>query len=573
MSSSSGTFSVSGLVSGLDTKTLISQLMTIERQPITRVQNQISTLQAEKTAMQGLRTTLLTLTNAVKDFKLKDVFGQYGVTSSESTVATTSVTGANPVSGAYTIHVSQLASATIAKSSATLGAKIDPAAKLNASGISSSIEAGTFTINGVTLNVDPATQSLNDVLSAINSSGAGVTATYDSATDTVTFANTAAGNTNMINFGATADTGTFLDALNVKGATQLSNGSGSTSVTSTKNLGALDTSQTLDTMNFAGGTVTSGTFSINGVSITVDSASDTLGDVLQRINDSDAGVVATYDASSDKIQVRSNTLGSRTVSFASGTSNFLSLSNLTNATQAVGTDAKFTVNGGAEQTRNTNEVTDAINGITVNLLSTGDTTVTVKTDNSGIVDSVKKVIEAFNTAITEIGTATASDGTLANQGDIQAIANNLWNTSFSQVTGLSGSYTNLAQLGITTGSAFDASAVQQLELDETTFTEALTKSRSNVAEVFNNSDGTGIMDQLTSYLDSVSGTTGFLYDRVKSNGSIDRDISDLNNRITDMTERADAKEKQLKDKYAKLETQLSTLKAQSSYFSSWSSSI
>lgn len=569
----SGSFSVGGLVSGLDTTTLISQLMSIERQPIKRVQSQVSTLQEEKTAIQGLRTTLLSLTNAVKDFKLKDVFGKYSAASSETTVATASVSGASPVNGAYALKVTQLASATIAKSSATLGAKIDPAAKLDASGISSNIEAGTFTINGVTLNVDPAAQSLNDVLSTINASSAGVTATYDATSDTVTFANTAAGNTNMINFGATDDTSTFLDALNVKGATQLSNGGGSTSVTSTKNLGALDTSQTLSTMNFASGTVTSGTFSINGVNITVDAASDTIGDVLQKINDSDARVTASYDSTSDRIQVRSNTLGSRTVSFTSGTSNFLDLTNLTTATQAIGTDAKFTVNGGAEQTRNTNEVTDAINGITLDLLSTGDTTVTVKTDNSGIVDAVNKMITAFNTAVTEISKATATDGTLANQGDIQAISSYLWNNVFSQVTGLSGSYSNLAQLGITTGSTFDASSVQQLQLDETVFTEALTDSRSNVAEVFNNSDGTGIIDQLSSYLDSVTGTSGFLYDRSKSNGSIDREISDLNSRITNMTERADAKEQQLKLKYAKLETQLSTLKSQGSYFSSWSSSL
>jgi len=569
----SGTFSVGGLISGLDTSTLISQLMAIEKQPITRVQNQVTELGTEKSAIRSLRTTLTTLANAVKDFALKDVFGKFAATSSETSVATAEVTGSNPVNGAYTINVTQLASATVARSSATLGGVINPGTALDSSGMTTDVTAGTFTINGVTLTVDPATQSLNDILAAINGSSAGVTATYDSVTDTVTIANSASGNTNMINFGATDDTSNLLDALNVKGATQLSNPSGSTSATSTRNLGALDTSKTLSGMNFAGGTVTAGTIIINGISVSVNPTTDTMGDLLQRINDSDAQVTATYDSSTDKIQLISSTLGSRTISFSSGTSNFLALANLTTAAQTAGTDAKFTVNGGAEQTRNTNEVTDAISGVTLGLLSNGTSTVTVKTDNAGIVEAVNKFVSAFNQAITDISSLTATDGSLAGQSDIKEVSNYLWGNAFSQISGADSSYSNLTGLGITTGSTFDASAVQQLQLDETTFTEALSKSRSSVASVFNNPSGTGIMDVLTNYLNDITGTSGFLNDRSKSNGTIDQQISDLNARIDAMEERANQKEQQLKDKYAKLETALSTLRTQSSYLSSWASTL
>jgi flagellar hook-associated protein 2 len=548
--------------------------MAIEKQPITRVQKQVTELQSQKSAIQGLRTTLSTLTNAVKDFALKDIFGQYAASSSDTDVTEAQITGSNPVKGAYTVKVTQLASATIAKSSATLGGVIDPNATLASSGLSTAATEGTFSINGVTFTLDPTTQSLNDVINEINSSSAGVTATYDSGTDTITFTNSTVGDTAMINFSTADEDGksNFLEALNVTGATQLSNPDGTTTVTSTRNLGALNTSNALEDMNFANGSVTAGTIMINGVSITVDPATDTIGDVLQRINESDAKVTASYDSSTDTIQVVSNTLGSRTISFSSGTSNFLEMANLTTATQTTGSDAKFTVNGGAEQTRNTNEVSDAVNGVTLNFLSTGTSTVTVKTDNGGITDAVNTFVSAFNTAITEINSVTATNGTLAGQSDIKEIASYLWSNAFALVSG-AGTYSNLTELGITTGSSFDSSAVQQLQLDEDTFTEALSKSRSSVTSLFNNSDGTGIMDVLTSYLNDITGTSGFLNDRSKSNGTIDQQITGLNDRIDAMNERADMKEQQLKSKYAKLETALSTLQAQSSYLSSWASSL
>jgi flagellar hook-associated protein 2 len=208
----------------------------------------------------------------------------------------------------------------------------------------------------------------------------------------------------------------------------------------------------------------------------------------------------------------------------------------------------------------------------LNFLSTGSSTVTVKTDNEGITDAVSKFVTAFNEAITGISTVTATNGDLAGQSDIKEIGSYLWSNVFALVSG-AGTYSNLTELGITTGSTFDSSAVQQLQLDEDAFTEVLSTSRSSVASLFNNADGTGIMDVLTDYLNENTGTSGFLNSRSKSSGTIDQQISDLNNRIDTMEERVSVKEQQLKSRYAKLETALATLQAQSSYLSSWTSSL
>ncbi|MBI5094401.1 MAG: hypothetical protein HZB26_18440 [Candidatus Hydrogenedentes bacterium] len=190
----SGTISAGGLITGLDSNSIITQLLALERRPITKLQQQITALQAQQSATRDLRTQLLALRNAAQDFKFNNAFNQFSTASSEPAVLTSEVSG-TPVIGAYALNVTQLASSTVATSSAKLGAAMNPAATLNSSGISGSITAGTFTINGVQFSVDPATDSLNTLIGNINASSAGVTASYDAVTDKLTISNTTAGNT------------------------------------------------------------------------------------------------------------------------------------------------------------------------------------------------------------------------------------------------------------------------------------------------------------------------------------------------------------------------------------------
>ena len=78
-------------------------------------------------------------------------------------------------------------------------------------GFATAVTTGAFTINGVHFNVDATTQNLSDVLSAINSSSAGVLATYDSANDRVVLTSKNAG-PQGISIGGAGDTSNFLQA-------------------------------------------------------------------------------------------------------------------------------------------------------------------------------------------------------------------------------------------------------------------------------------------------------------------------------------------------------------------------
>jgi len=564
----SGGFSVGGLISGLDTNTLISQLMQIERQPILRLEERIGLLEAQREAVSEVRTQLMTLRNAAQDFRFNSIFSQFAATTSEETVLGVEISGPAPVIGSYAIEVLQMASATVAHSSAVLGSPINDTATLENSGMTTDVTAGTFTVNGVEFTVDPSSDSLSGVLSQITASAAGVNATYDGVTDTVTFENQTPGDTSIINFGGSDDTSNFLSAINITEATQGDGGGGATAATSTRNLGAVDPNETLNLLNFASGAVAAGNFYVNGVSIDVDPTTDSLSDVLQRITDSDAGVTATYDSASDQVRIVSDTLGSRTVAFAAGTSGFLTATNLASAVQDAGDDAQFTVNGGAVQSRNTNEISDAIGDVTISLLSVGTSTVAVSGDDDQIVEDINEFLTAFNESVDLIRAQVGQEGDLAGDGTIQSLENYLWQTIFSSVSGLSGDFSNLVEIGITTGDAFDSGEISHLELDEDAFREALRDDRTNVAALFNNADETGIADQLFDYLDQATRTTGYLNARSKSNGTIDQQIQGLNDQIDRLEDRLVLKENRLRQQFNQLEQLTASYQSQSTIISS-----
>ena len=86
-----GGFSVGGLISGLDSNSLISQIMQIERQPIQRVRDRITALERQRTALRDLRASLQTLRNRSQDFRLGVVFNKFATTSTEEKIATATV--------------------------------------------------------------------------------------------------------------------------------------------------------------------------------------------------------------------------------------------------------------------------------------------------------------------------------------------------------------------------------------------------------------------------------------------------------------------------------------------------
>ncbi|MFL6099044.1 MAG: flagellar filament capping protein FliD [Actinomycetales bacterium] len=163
------TSSVSGLVSGLDTSSIISQLMQLEAQPQTALKTTLTNTQSAITAYQGLNTKFQALLTAAQSLESANTWGARAATSSDPTVAASAAAGA--VSGSITFTVNQLAAAHSLMTSASTGSLTDTSTFTTGGG-SFQIVKG----DGTTTTVTPNDGSLTTVVNAINSASAGVRA-------------------------------------------------------------------------------------------------------------------------------------------------------------------------------------------------------------------------------------------------------------------------------------------------------------------------------------------------------------------------------------------------------------
>ncbi|TCP57841.1 flagellar hook-associated protein 2 [Tumebacillus sp. BK434] len=113
----SGLGSLGGLVSGMETKTLIEKLMLIEAQPLVKMQQQQKKTELRKGLYQEINSTLLKLRSKVEALADQQKVLAKKLTSSDEKVVTAKMANAGQiVSGDYSINVTQLATAWTAKS-------------------------------------------------------------------------------------------------------------------------------------------------------------------------------------------------------------------------------------------------------------------------------------------------------------------------------------------------------------------------------------------------------------------------------------------------------------------------
>ena len=158
--------SIDGLVSGLDTTSLINQLMQLERAPQLRLANQQSKLRQTITGYQGLNTQFSLLGNAAKAASEAASWTAAKATSSDAARLGATATSGAPT-GQLTVAVKTLATNQVNSSTNTVGATTDAAVTTTAITLTRGTTQTQLTLAGSTLA---------DLVTAINDSDAGVTA-------------------------------------------------------------------------------------------------------------------------------------------------------------------------------------------------------------------------------------------------------------------------------------------------------------------------------------------------------------------------------------------------------------
>lgn len=171
-----------------------------------------------------------------------------------------------------------------------------------------SIIDGTFQLNGENINVST-TDTINDVVNRINQSAAGVTASFNTGTEQIDFVQGTLGSVPTINL--QNDTSNLLQALKLSGAVV------------TPGIDPQDEQVLDDVAAFS--TVQSGDIVVNGNLISVNTTADSLATVLDRINNSGANVVASFDSISQQVVIEAQDAASELTIDSNGTGFFAAL--------------------------------------------------------------------------------------------------------------------------------------------------------------------------------------------------------------------------------------------------------
>ena len=349
-----------------------------------------------------------------------------------------------------------------------------------------------------------------------------------------------------------------------------------TNLASAQTLASGTFSATTDTLGTGTLTIAIGTPSYSGstyssfsqtssVDITIDSSNNTLAGVRDAINNAGAGVNASILKNGDNYQlllVSEETGLSKSMSISvsgdsvggdtdnDGLSQLAFNSSGSQLTQyAAGANANFSINGLAV-TSASNTVTDVIDGVTLNLLSATSSAITidVKTDADTIIADVQAFVDKYNAYatlfkdLTKYDATTGSAGVLQGDSTARSVMSQIRSELGKSVTGLSGSYTSLADIGI----SIDKSGV--MTFTQSTFKTAFAAAPTEVTGVFASTtvSGTaveGVAEKLETLME------GFL---VSTTGIFDSRISSLNTQLTDIADdRADLARRMqsLEDRY------------------------
>lgn len=456
-------FSIGGLATGLDTQSIISKLMDVERAPEKVLQAKQKTYQSQSSVYTQLNTALTNLQNLAEGMNTSSGFMATQSSAADSSVLTVSSTN-SATPGTHTLQVTSLARSQRQVSTGYADGTV--------------FNTGTFTIddgagNVTSVNLAEGSNNLAGLASAINGSGANVTAS-------------------IINDGSATPNRLVINGNDIK--------------------------------NY--------TFDFSGL-----------------------GQAPATDGAAVQLPT---------------------LLDSTDPSYQAGSPASFLLDG-VTMTKNSNTVSDALSGVTLNLLKEGATTTfNVTNDTTAITKKITDFIAGYNSAISIINKQSTYDatnktaGVLSGDTTLRSIQNQLQSLLTTTVSGLNGPYQNLAQLGITSDKSDGT-----LSVDSTKLTTALSNNYKNVVDLFSHNNAAGslatnqygiaqqfnvVLEGMVHFYEGPSSThNGIIATRIHG---LQSSVSDINDQISDMEDRIAAMQAGMETKFNAMESLVSNLQSQ-----------
>ncbi|MBC9250418.1 hypothetical protein A9179_09055 [Pseudomonas alcaligenes] len=535
-----------GVGSGIDSiDSIVSALVSAEKAPKTQQLDRLEkTTTSRFSALGTLKGALSALQTSVQGLNKSSLFEGRTVSSSSSSVLTAKASS-TVAAGKYSVQVQQLATTS----------KV--ALQSVASSSTSKFNSGTLTISAGSASFDVDVTASNNTLTglrdSINTAGksAGISATIvsDASGSRLVLSSSKAGDGNDIKVTATED--------------------GVTTGTVALTTQAFTPSYNLQLPSFAAGSTA--TFKAGDLSITSGSTNlsvvvgdgYTMENVRDAINLAGAGqgvsaVIETDSSGAASLKISSTSGSDLSVSATStggstGSNDLTALNPASGATVQVSGPNSTTGAGGLinkaqsailyvdglEVISDSNSVTTAIDGVTLNLASAqtasdiaaGKTVdITIGMDKASVKSNIQKFVDAYNTlmstasqltAVVSVGEDEAPvAGALVGDPTVRGLVSGL-RSELVKMTGTDG-IGALASLGVTTQK--DGT----LKIDDTKLTTALDNNYDQVAEYFAGDDG--LMTRLDSNLNNY----------LKSGGIFDQRTTSLQSTLSDIDDQREA---------------------------------
>jgi flagellar hook-associated protein 2 len=611
---------LTGMASGLDTESMIKQLMKAEQYKVDRVKQ-------EKQALQWKRDDYRSMTSLLKGFSdsymnvlsssdmmSPNSYKAFSVISANSSVVTATA-NSTAIAGAHEIAVTQLA-----KAANVVGSTVS--SPLQSVGID--LANLDFTL-GKDFNIQ-----LNGITKNIK-----LTEDYTSDVDLSEFASDL-----QIQINTAFGTGKVAVAVNGDG--ELTFGSTDSKITLSSGAATTDalaqlgiTSGSTNRLNLSAKLSAVSEFRINGISFTADTTKS-MKDIISEVNSSAAGVTLSYSEATDKFTLTSKVKGAGdTLAIEQKVGldfvNDINFLGIKTGDIKQGQDAKM-IYDGTTITRNDNTFT--LDGVKYNLLALSDTvstdtdpdgykktSITLNQDVDKIFNNILSFVDKYNELVSkitaELGEARDRDylpltdeqkesmseadikkweekanaGMLRNDSLLSNMLNEMRNAIYSSITGVSG---GVYSIGIKTG---DYTQKGKLIIDETKLKDAIQNKPDLVANIFNkeseisysvnlaSTDKTtrykesGIVQRLsdiiqanTTTIKNSKGQKGFLIEKagysgdyIDVNSYITKQIKDKDLQIDTLIEKLYDKEDRYYKKFAAMEKAMSQMNSQSSW--------
>ena len=493
----SGSIRFTGLGSGTDFDTMITKLVEIEQTRTKRLESWRSGWEAKSEAFDSLSASMLSLKTSLDSMNTTDEFLVKQVASSNAT-ALTAKAGSSAEESTHQVDVVALATNDMHMGTVIFSSQ-DAAISGGSSGtfafsigsrqVSVSVTS-TTTLSQLANLINSAPDNRNYVRASVINDGSGYRLQ-------IRGMDLGAGNDFIVDDASTSanlltnfSKDKFIETQNAGNAQLRVDGFPLLPPTQTEDIlkATIAGKATTDAVS-----TTAGAFkfayagSLYSVSVT---SSDTYADLAANINTAVGFAMASVADVSGNVEL--------TLTGQDGANKQIAIINAPGTTVGTLQPGKFVQLQGATDgyiERGTNSISDIIPGVTMNLASTGSTTLTTSLDSASVIEKVQTFVDAVNsvlleikdqTQVTTVGSSVSGSLLTGNYG-LQMIQQKLKNILAQKGIGFDydmDPIVSLGSVGITTDSTQGSPTFGMLVFDQSAFSAALTTAPDVVARLF-----------------------------------------------------------------------------------------